>query len=70
MAPFGPKVPQAVQDQVMQVKADLEAGKTVVFKGPIKDQTGAVKIAEGAVLTDDQMSAVDWFVEGVIGSPK
>jgi basic membrane lipoprotein Med (substrate-binding protein (PBP1-ABC) superfamily) len=70
MAPFGPKVPQAVQDQVMQAKADLEAGKVVVFKGPIKDQNGDVKVAEGAVLTDDQMSAVDWFVEGVIGSPK
>lgn len=70
MAPFGPKVPQAVQDLVMQAKADLEAGKVVVFKGPIKDQTGAVKVAEGAVLTDDQMSAVDWFVEGVVGSPK
>jgi basic membrane protein A len=70
MAPFGPKVPKAVQDQVMQAKADLEAGKVVVFKGPLKDQTGTVKVAEGAVLTDDQMSAVDWFVEGVVGSPK
>lgn len=70
MAPFGPKVPKAVQDQVMQTKADLAAGKVVVFKGPIKDQNGNVKVAEGAVLTDDQMSAVDWFVEGVVGSPK
>jgi basic membrane protein A len=70
MAPFGPKVPQAVQNQVMQVRGDLEAGKIVVFKGPLKDQNGNVKVAEGAVLTDDQMSAVDWFVEGVVGSPK
>ncbi|UCC76444.1 MAG: BMP family ABC transporter substrate-binding protein [Anaerolineales bacterium] len=70
MAPFGPKVPQDVQDQVMQTRADLEAGNVVVFAGPILDQDGNVKVAEGDVLTDDQMSAVDWFVQGVIGSPQ
>ncbi len=70
MAPFGPKVPQEVQDYVNQEKADLEAGKITVFKGPIVDQDGNVQVAEGEVLTDDVMSAVDWFVEGVIGSPK
>jgi len=70
MAPFGPKVPQEVQDLINQVKADLEAGNIVVFKGPILDQDGNVKVAEGEVLTDDQMSSVDWFVQGVIGSPK
>jgi len=70
MAPFGPKVPQEVQDYVNQVKADLEAGKTVVFTGPVVDQDGTVRVAEGEVLSDDAMSSVDWFVQGVIGSPK
>jgi basic membrane protein A len=70
LAPFGPKVPQEVQDLVLQTKADLEAGTIVTFEGPIKDQDGNVKVEEGDVLTDDQMSAVDWLVEGMIGSPK
>lgn len=70
MAPYGPKVPQEVQDYVNQVKADLEAGKIVVFTGPVVDQDGTVRVAEGEVLSDDAMSAVDWFVQGVIGSPK
>ncbi len=70
MAPFGPKVPQDVQDQVMKTRADLAAGDVVVFSGPIVDQDGNVKVAEGEVLTDDLMGSVDWFVEGVIGSPK
>jgi len=70
IAPFGPKVPQEIQDLVMQTKADIESGKIVVFKGPIKDQDGNVKVADGEVLGDDAMSSVDWFVEGVIGSPK
>jgi basic membrane protein A len=70
LAPFGPKVPQEVQDLVLQTKADLEAGTIVAFAGPIKDQDGNVRVEEGDVLTDDQMSAVDWLVEGMIGSPK
>ncbi len=70
MAPFGKNVPQEVQDQVLQVKADIEAGNFVVFTGPILDQDGNVAVAEGEVLTPDLMSAVDWFVQGVIGNPK
>ncbi|NIS81264.1 MAG: BMP family ABC transporter substrate-binding protein [Anaerolineales bacterium] len=70
MAPFGPRVPQEVQDQVLAVSAEVEAGTIVVFAGPIKDQDGNVVVAEGEVLTPDLMSSVDWFVEGIIGSPK
>jgi basic membrane protein A len=70
MGPFGPNVPQDVQDQVLQARADVEAGNVVVFTGPILDQEGNVVVAEGEVLSDDLMSAVDWFVQGVTGSPK
>jgi hypothetical protein len=70
MGPFGPNVPQEVQDQVLQVKDDIEAGNIVVFTGPVVDQEGNVVVAEGEVLTADLMSSVDWFVQGVTGSPK
>jgi basic membrane protein A and related proteins len=70
IAPFGPKVPKAVQDKVLQAMKDTDDGKIVVFKGPIKDQSGAIKVAEGETLTDDMLSSLDWFVEGVVGSPK
>jgi basic membrane lipoprotein Med (substrate-binding protein (PBP1-ABC) superfamily) len=70
MSDFGPKVPQDVQDQVLAARADIEAGNTVVFTGPVVDQDGNVVVAEGEVLTPDLMSSVDWFVQGVTGSPK
>ena len=70
IAPFGPKVPQEVQDNVNEVKDEIEAGTLVVFTGPILDQDGNVKIEEGEVLTADLMGSVDWFVEGVVGSPQ
>ena len=70
LSKFGPEVPQDVIDKVNQVIADLDAGTIVTFAGPIKDQDGNVVVAEGAVLTDDEMSNVNWLVEGMIGSPK
>jgi len=70
IAPFGSKVPQEVQDEVNEVKDEIEAGTIVVFTGPIVDQDGNVKIPEGEVLSPDLMGSVDWFVEGVVGSPK
>jgi basic membrane lipoprotein Med (substrate-binding protein (PBP1-ABC) superfamily) len=70
IAPFGPEVPQEVQDQVAAAREAIASGETVVFAGPIVDQDGAVKVAAGEVLTDELMGSVDWFVEGVNGSPK
>ncbi len=70
IAPFGPKVPTAVKDLVGQTQADIESGKLVVFAGPLVDQDGKVRIAAGETLTDDAMGALDWFVKGVVGSPK
>ncbi len=70
MAPFGPKVPQEVQDEVMAVSAAVESGDVVVYMGPILDQDGNVVVAEGEELTPDLMSSVDWFVQGMIGNPK
>jgi basic membrane protein A len=70
IAPFGQNVPQSVIDQFDAVKAQLEAGTLTVFAGPITDQEGNIKVAAGSVLTDDEMSNVDWFVQGVVGSPK
>jgi len=69
IAPFGDKVPQEVQDKVNKVMGEIEAGTLVVFTGPIVDQDGNVTIPEGEVLTPDLMGSVDWFVDGVVGSP-
>lgn len=70
IAPFGPKVPEEVQDKVNEVKGEIESGTIVVFTGPVVDQDGNVQVPEGEVLSTDVMGSVDWFVEGVVGSPK
>jgi basic membrane protein A len=39
-----------------------------VFVGPIKDQAGQVKIADGVKAEDKDLLGMTWFVEGVVGS--
>jgi basic membrane protein A and related proteins len=70
IAPFGPKVPKEVQDLVMQKKAEIAAKTLVVFTGPVVGQDGKIRVPTGEVLSADAMSSVDWFVKGVVGSPK
>jgi basic membrane protein A len=51
-------------------KQEIIDGRRIVFQGPVRDQQGEVRIAEGAVPTDQELLTQDWFVEGVIGSPE
>jgi basic membrane protein A len=68
LAPFGPMVPKDIQQKVLAKKEALTRGQAKVFVGPIKDQQGKVRIAEGQVATDVQLLSMDWFVQGVIGT--
>jgi basic membrane protein A len=68
LAPFGPMVPKELQDKVNAEKAKIIAGQQKIFVGPIKDQSGAVKVADGVLMTDPELLGFTWFVEGVIGS--
>ena len=68
LAPFGPMVPKEVQGQVNGLKADIAAGKKKVFVGPIKDQKGEIKLADGVAAKDGELLGMTWFVEGVVGT--
>jgi basic membrane protein A len=67
LAPFGSAVPEDVRALVNAEKADILSGKNKVFTGPIKDQSGAVKVKQGETMSDDDIWSMGWFVEGVLG---
>lgn len=68
IAPFGESIPQDVRDLVLAAKDKILKGELNVFTGPIKDQTGAEKVAAGAMLSDGEVLGMNWFVEGVEGA--
>jgi basic membrane protein A len=67
LAPIGDMVPQEVKDQVMAKMAAIKGGERV-FVGPINDQDGVLKVAEGETMSDEELLGMTWFVEGVIGT--
>ena len=63
-------VPQEVRDRVDAARQDIIDGSLVVFAGPVRDQDGRTRIAEGALPEDSALLGMDWFVEGVLGTTK
>jgi basic membrane protein A len=64
---FGPKVPKAVQEEVLARQKDIAAGKLRPFAGPITDNEGKVVSPSGSALTDDQILSMNFLVSGVQG---
>ena len=69
VAPFGPSVPASTQKLVNDAVASLANGFNP-FTGPIKDNKGVERIAQGVSWGGDKMGDFDWFVEGVVGQAK
>lgn len=70
LAPFGKSVPTAVQTQIAAKMDAIKGGSFYEFTGPLKDQTGSTHVPAGTKLTLNDLFSMDWFVQGVIGSPK
>lgn len=67
---FGPKVPQAVQQEVLAAQKAVGAGTLHPFragKAAVRDNEGREVIAAGKVLSDEQILKMNWLAEGVQG---
>ena len=68
LASFGSMVPESVKKEALTIKKNIEDGKVVVFKGPLKDSTGKERIAPGKNGDSDYLLQMDWVVSGIDGS--
>ena len=67
---FGPKVPKAVQDEVLARQQDIASGKLRPFAAvaaDVRDNEGHVVIDRGSALTDEQILKMNWLADGVQG---
>ena len=68
LTPLNESVPADVAQVFEDRRRDIVDGKLQPFAGPLKDNTGAVRLAAGSVLTHDQLMSINWYVDGVDGS--
>lgn len=68
IAPFGKNVPAEVQAKVEEVRKSILSGDTEIFKGPIYDNKGELRVAEGESLSIEEILSMNWLVKGVTGS--
>ena len=62
-----PLLPAALRERVEARRADIVAGRFQVFGAPLRDNTGRVRLASGA-LDDAAIATMNWFVDGVLGT--
>lgn len=70
LAPYGKLVSADTQAAIAEKLAALKAGTFYELTGPLTDQAGTVRVADGVKMTLSEILSMDWFVQGVIGSPK
>ncbi|RDU99131.1 BMP family ABC transporter substrate-binding protein [Trinickia dinghuensis] len=61
-------VPADARADEKKAHDDIASGKRDVFTGPIKDQSGAIKVPAGKTLADSELQRLNWYVEGVDGT--
>lgn len=67
-SPLNPVVPADAAKAFEEKKALLASGKFHPFQGPIKDQSGAIKIAAGTIIPLKDLLSMNFYVQGVEGS--
>ncbi|GGC89380.1 BMP family ABC transporter substrate-binding protein [Chelatococcus reniformis] len=68
MTTSSPDLPASVAAEMKAAEAAIVSGTLKPFAGPLKDQSGAPKVAAGAALPDQEIRTMTWLVEGVQGT--
>lgn len=68
IAPLNPVIPHDVQQLVMAKRQQFINGTANPFDGPVKDQTGTIRVPQGEILSDKEQLSMNWYVEGIEGS--
>jgi basic membrane lipoprotein Med (substrate-binding protein (PBP1-ABC) superfamily) len=65
---FGTAVPLSVRKEAKSIQQSLENDSFYVFKGPMKDRSGVLRIPSGKILDSSEIRSIDWLVPGVEGN--
>jgi basic membrane protein A len=60
-------VPDGVANLVYAMRESIIKNQFHPFQGPIYDQDGNLRYAEGEMASDEELLSMDWFVSNVVG---
>jgi len=63
--PISDLVPADTRREAQQLIADIESGALHPFTGPIKDQAGTQKLADGVSASNAELASMNYYVEGM-----
>jgi basic membrane protein A and related proteins len=67
LSPFE-NMPVDVAKAAAQASADIKSGKNKIFTGPIKDNSGKIRVPAGKTLNDGELfQTLDYYVDGISG---
>jgi len=67
LSPFE-NMPSDVADAATKAAADIKSGKNKIFTGPIKDNSGKIRVPAGKTLNDGELfQTLDYYVDGILG---
>lgn len=69
LATIGPAVDDETRTAIETAEAGIIDGSLAYLTGPISDQAGEVRVADGVTMTLEEILGWDWFVQGIEGSP-
>lgn len=65
---FSAKIPPEALAKIEAARKAIEAGTLTPFDGPVTKQDGSVAVPAGEKMSDEALWAMDYFVEGAIGT--
>lgn len=67
LAPLNKRLPAAVVAEVQAKQAAMKAGTFHPFTGPIYDQAGKLQLADGVLMSEQDLWVLKWYVAGIEG---
>jgi basic membrane protein A and related proteins len=68
LSSFGTVVSPKLRKEALTLKQQIENGKVIIFKGPLKDRDGKERVKAGDVADAKALREMNWVVDGVSGS--
>ena len=68
LAPLNKAIPGDVVKLIAKDEKEIKAGKLHPFAGPVVDQDGKVRVAAGTNMSDSDLGAMNYYVQGVVST--